>query len=94
MTHYISGSDAFDLMGTLRRGRTYEQEEFESTIHRPAIALQTFLSGALRRNLSKFAQNMCTDSPAARQDDVPPSCTFPLCRLRRVDDEIALTNRD
>ena len=25
-------------------------------------------------------------SPAARQDDVPPSCTFPLCCLRRSED--------
>ena len=30
-------------------------------------------------------------SPAARQDGVPPYCTFPLCCLRRFDDEIALT---
>jgi hypothetical protein len=30
-------------------------------------------------------------SPAARQDDVPSSCTPPLCCVRRFDDEIALT---
>jgi hypothetical protein len=33
-------------------------------------------------------------APAARQDDVPPSCTFPLCCLRRFDDEIALTGTE